>query len=188
MGIVGLVLGLLTMGGTPVLAQSGSAISSAVPSNAAPSLGQQIDVVISIDVSGIMPPDHQLGSFSASLNWDPDVLAFSDHSGVQAGFTGVVNEHQVSSGRLVFNGARATGAAGASTVLTVTFDVVGWGSSDLDLEYSAMAAAYTFKSLLPLLTVHDGHIEATVNYSDHAYLPLYLLGLSGPMLSGLGSY
>jgi hypothetical protein len=155
--VVLLVLGGVTIGSALVFAQS-SATSSAVPSDANPSIGEQIEVAISIDVSNVDPPDDNLGSFTGSLDWNPAVLAYDGDSGILAGFTGVVN---VSSGRIVFNGAKPSGATGNVTVLRITFDVVGSGSSVLDLEYSAMAAAFTFKDLLPLLTVIDGYVQVS---------------------------
>ena len=144
------------------LPPSGSATSSATPSNATPSIGQQIDVEINIDVSGVNPPDNALGSFSASLDWNSAVLAYHSNSGLQAGFTGVVNP---TTGHLAFNGANPSGATGNFTVLSITFDVVGTGTSSLDLGYSAMAAASTFGNLLPLLTVNDGQV--VVSSSNH---------------------
>lgn len=162
MSIALFVLIGLTMGGAPLYAQSGTATSSAIPSNATPGIGEQIEVDVSIDVTGLDAPDDALGSFTGTLDWDPAVLAYAGNSGVLAGFSGVVNDAQVSSGHLTFNGAKATGATGNLMVLSITFDVVGAGSTDLDLEYSAMSAAYTFRDLLPLLTVTDGHVQVAI--------------------------
>lgn len=154
-----LLLSGLAVGSSPVYAQTGSVTSSATPSNALPDVGGQIEVAITIDVTGVAAPDSALGSFTGSLDWNPAVLAYNSDSGILGGFTGIVNDAQVSSGHLIFNGAKATGATGAVNVLNVRFDVVGAGGSALDLEYSAMAAAYTFRSLLPLLTIDDGHVQ-----------------------------
>jgi uncharacterized repeat protein (TIGR02543 family) len=154
-----LLLGGMATSGTPVAAQSGSATSSAIPSNATPSIGQQITVTIRIDVSGVNPPDEKLGSFTGTLQWQPSVLTYHSDSGILAGFTGVVNVDEVASGRITFNGAKPTGATGNITVLTITFNVVGSGTSPLDLGYSAMSSAYTFKSLLSILAVTDGQVQ-----------------------------
>ena len=148
-----LVLGGAMTGGAPVFAASGTATSSATPSNATPGIGDSIVVTIAIDVSGVAAPDNALGSFTGTLDWDPAVLAYSSNSGIQAGFTGVVNTGSAGTGHIVFNGAKPSGATGNNTVLTITFDVVGAGTSALDLRYSAMSAASTFANLLPLLTV-----------------------------------
>ena len=66
-----------------------------------------------------------------------------------------------------FNGANTTGATGNNTVFQITFNVVGTGTSALDLGYTAMAAATSFTNLLPLLTVNDGQVVAgnTVQYT-----------------------
>jgi hypothetical protein len=172
--LVLLVLEGLTIGGALVSAQSGSVTSSAVPSNTAPEIGDQIVVAIHIDMSSVDPPDDALGSFSASLDWDAGVLAYNSHSGILAGFTGVVNDTNASSGKIIFNGANALGATGEVTVLTITFDVVGPGTSVLDLEYSAMAAAHTFTSLLPLLTVYEGEVVVGPEELFTCFLPLTL--------------
>ncbi|MBN2012418.1 PKD domain-containing protein, partial [candidate division KSB1 bacterium] len=138
---------------------SGSAVSSAIPSNSSPDIGDQITVDIKIDMSGVNSPNSNLGSFSGALDWNPAVLTYSSHSGPLAGFTGAVNP---SSGHIAFNGANAGGASGDITVLQITFDVVGVGVCPLDLGYSAMAAAGSFYDLLPILTVNDGNVEVCI--------------------------
>ena len=120
---------------------SGGVTSAATPSNAAPSTGQQIVVSINIDMSGASAPDNALGSFTGSLAWNTAVLTYSSNTGIGAGFTGNVNTGSAGSGSIAFNGANTTGATGNNVVLTITFDVVGGGTSALDLGYSAMAAA-----------------------------------------------
>jgi len=153
-----LVLGSAITKGAPALAAEGSASSSATPSNAAPAIGDSIAVAISIDVSGVAAPDNALGSFSGALDWNPAVLAYRSDSGIQSGFTGLVNASSAAAGHLRFNGANSAGALGNVTVLTVSFDVIGAGASALDLGYSAMAAGSTFAILLPLLAVADGQV------------------------------
>jgi len=153
-----LVLGSATIGGARVMAQTGTATSSASPSNAAPSIGQQVVVTINIDMSSVNSPDNKLGSFTGTLDWNPAVLAYGSNSGILASFTGLVNTTGVATGHITFNGANAMGAAGNIIVLTITFDVVGAGTSALSLEYSVMAATGTFASLLPILTIMDGQV------------------------------
>jgi aspartate 1-decarboxylase len=158
--VVSLVLCGMLMGSFQSLAQTGSATSSAVPSDAAPSIGDQITVDINIDVSGVDPDDNALGSYTGSLAWNTSVLAYNSHSGAPpTGFTGNVNTANVGSGSIVFNGANASGATGNTVIIQITFDVVGAGVSALDLEYSAMAAAGTFANLLGILTVTDGQVD-----------------------------
>jgi phosphodiesterase/alkaline phosphatase D-like protein len=135
-----------------------SVASAATPSDATPAVGQQIVVGINIDMSGAVPPDHQLGSFSGSLTWDPAVLTYNTNSGLLAGFTGAVNTANVLTGTIAFNGANATGATGNNIVFQVTLDAAALGTSALNLEYTAMAAAYTFTDLQSILTVTDGHV------------------------------
>jgi hypothetical protein len=159
--VVLLVLAGVTITSAPILAQTGSATSSAMPSDATPNIGQQIDVEIRVDVTGVNPPDNALGSFTASLDWNPAVLAYHSNSGLLAGFTGVVNDTSVAAGHMVFNGIKVTGTTGSFVIFRVTFGVVGVGVSALDLEYSSMAAAGTFANLMPILTVHDGHVEVS---------------------------
>ena len=161
------LLSALIISSTLTFAQNGNATSSVVPSNATPDVGEQITAIISIDVTGVVPPNNALGSFTATLDWNPAVLEYDGNSGILAGFSGAINETQISSGRLVFNGVNMTGSTGSFAVLEVTFDVGGSGSSELNLEFSAMSSAYTFKNLLPLLTVYDGSVQVgpSQNYS-----------------------
>ncbi len=145
-----------------VPAATGTATSSATPSNASPIIGQQIEVTINIDVSGVNSPDNKLGGFTGTLDWNPAVLSYSSNTGIGVGFTGNVNTSNVADGHIVFNGANAGGATGSLNVLTITFDVKAAGTSPLNLDFSAMAAATTFASLLPILTITDGQVDASV--------------------------
>ncbi len=168
-----LVLALLLEGGmasSPAAAASASITSAAIPSNAAPEVGQEITVTINIDMSGA--PEHKLGSFTGNLQWNKSVLAYKSYTGPLAGFTGLVNDTQAANGRITFNGANALGATGNVVVVTVTFDVVGRGTSALNLEYTAMAAALTFTPLLSILTVTDGQVVVGPGGLYYTYLPL----------------
>ena len=137
----------------------GNVASAATPSNASTPVGQQIVVSINIDMSGASSPDNQLGSFTASLDWDPAILTYSSNSGLLASFTGAINPANVGTGHLAFNGTNATGGTGDLVVFQITFDAVGAGTSALDLEYSVMSAtAPNFTNLLPILTVTDGQV------------------------------
>ena len=147
------------------LASTSSVTSAVVPSDPTPSIGEQINVEIGIDMSEVASPHDSLGSFTGSLTWNTAVLEYVGNSGVSSGFTGYVNDSNVASGTIDFNGANANGATGNITVLSITFDVVGAGSSVLDLGYSAMAAATTYSDLLPLLTVTDGQVNVPPQYT-----------------------
>ena len=137
---------------------TGSVTSAAMPSNATPDTGDTITVTINIDMTGVNPPDNYLGSFSATLDWNPAVLAYQANSGLLAGFSGVVNTTNVGTGSIFFNGTNITGATGDLVVFQITFDVVGMGTSAINLGYTAIAAAGTFATLLPILTVTDGEV------------------------------
>jgi uncharacterized repeat protein (TIGR01451 family)/uncharacterized repeat protein (TIGR02543 family) len=159
--VVVLVLGGAMIGGAPAFAATGTATSSATPSNASPTVGQQIVVTINIDVSNVNAPDNYLGGFTGTLDWNTAVLAFVDHTALPGGFAGNINHTSSGTGHITFNGANSDGASGNVTIFTATFDVVGAGTSALDLAYSAMAAATTYANLLPLLTVNDGQVVAS---------------------------
>ena len=98
-----------------------------------------------------------LGSFTATLNWDPAIVDYTGNSGLPAGFTEVINEDDIATGLLTFSGVNASGVSGIIDMFTVNFDVIG-NEDDVntfDLEISAMAAANTFNDLLPILTTND---------------------------------
>jgi hypothetical protein len=57
--VVALVLGSAMIGDAPVFAQTGTATSSATPSNATPSIGQQIVVTINTDMSDVAAPNNK---------------------------------------------------------------------------------------------------------------------------------
>ena len=137
-------------------AVAGNVSSAATPSDSTLTAGESVVVTINVDMSEVEAPYDALGSFTASLAWNPAVLAFDSYSGPLAGFTGAVNTANVGSGQIVFNGANFNGATGNIVTFQVTLHAIGAGTSDLDLEYSAMAAATTFKNLWSILTVNDG--------------------------------
>jgi len=115
---------ILTGSNNNIFAQSGSASAETVPSDSAATAGGNIDVDIIIDVSGVQAPDNLLGSFDGVLIWDATILNYQSNSGSLAGFTGVVNTDSIALGKLIFNGANATGVGGRITVLMVSFSVV----------------------------------------------------------------
>jgi len=140
----------------PLVAQ-GNVAAESVPSNPNPVSSAQITADINIDVSGTSPAE-VLGSFTGTLKWDAAVLSFVSHSGLKAGFTGIVNTSSAGSGQLSFNGASASGVGGKSNVLTLTFNVIGASGTGtaIELRFTAMSAALTFKNLLALLSVCGG--------------------------------
>lgn len=136
--------------------------------------GCPVSLDIQIDVS---ESPELLGSFTGSLMWNPDLLEYIGDSGIQSGFIGLVNNQNADEGRLVFNGAKPSGAEGQVQIITVEFNVIGdlADSGMLDLEFSAMNAALTFVDLLPDVAVND--CSFTINEST------FLLGdLNGDQL------
>ena len=155
-----------------VSAVTNSVTAEVVPSADSMYIGEQVTVTISIDMTGVYPPDDALGSFTSTLSWDPTILTYNNNSGLLAGFTGVINTGSAGSGLITFNGANTSGVTGEFIVLTITFDVISAGISVLDLGFSAMAAAATFADLLVILTITDGSFTALCKI----YLPLIVNG------------
>jgi len=99
-----------------------------------------------------------LGSFTGSLKWDPTILEYVADSGLLAGFLGNANTAEAANGNMSFNGINPGGVGDSIAVLEVTFKVLALPDSDstlIDLEFSAIAAARTFKNLLPITTISD---------------------------------
>lgn len=132
--------------------------SRAIPSDSIPNANDTITVSISFDMTGMNGADTLLGSYSANLDWNPNILAYISNTGPLQGFTGFINTTNADTGHIRFNGAKPTGQNGVFDVLVVTFAVIGspGQSTNLDLEYTAMAAAYTFSNLLQYLNVESG--------------------------------
>ncbi len=119
--------------------------------------GGNFTAEVKVDISNMPAPNELLGSFTATLTWDPACISYTGNSGILSGFTGFVNDGNAANGVIVFNGAKATGQGGIVDILNVNFQAVGAGGANccLDLEFSAMAAAISFTNLLPVLTVND---------------------------------
>ncbi len=163
-------LDIISNGGNANIPLSGNGIgggpSGVVASAICPASAPQscpITTEIKADMTGMASPNHLLGSFTATLTWDPGLLQYTGYSGPLSGFTGIVNIANVNNGVLIFNGAKASGAGGVVDLLKVDFEAIGpvGSSATLDLDFSAMAAANTFTDLLPYLTVNDGSINIT---------------------------
>ena len=121
--------------------------------------GERVVIPVNIELGDASV---RVGSFTAGLSWDPEVLGFVSFSGGTAsGFSGpLVNVEEVSIGHLTFANAHAEGADGLVNILNVEFEVIGpEGSfSSLDLQFSAFAAAHTFSDLLGGLKVEGGKV------------------------------
>jgi hypothetical protein len=166
-----LLIGFFMFGNTSVFAQTGTATSTVAVSNATPGIGNSIQADININVSGVNSPNNYLGSYTGTLKWNPAVLSYQSNSGAPpSGFTGSVNTGSTGSGQITFNGANSNGSTGNTIVLHITFQVVGAGTSALDLAYSAMAAANTFNSLISILTITDGQVNVAAPVGTIIYI------------------
>ena len=120
-------------------------------------VGQRIEIPVHVDLSNL---PEALGSFTAVLTWNPKTLKYvSCSAGHTDGFTNpVINAQKAAQGKIIFAAANPNGAMGRVNVLNVVFQVTGAvdANSDLDLEFTAMAAAKTFFDLLPYLSVATG--------------------------------
>lgn len=127
--------------------------------------GKTIAVPVTIDMSD--SPEN-LGSFTATLTWDPALLQFRGfRGGSTVGFDSpLVNDNEINLGKLTFAAANAYGAHGEINVLNVNFKVIGNASDEkpLSLKFSAMAAAKTFTDLLP-------QVQAALNTDLETQLP-----------------
>lgn len=140
---------------------------SATPTSNIVARDQQIAVPVTVDISEL---PEKLGSYTATLTWDAHVLRYVNHrSGSSEGFTStVVNAEKTSEGKLIFAAAHPYGAEGTINILNVTFEVIGsvGSKSDLNLDFSAMAAAYTFTDLLPYLRTELTGVERGIRVSE----------------------
>ncbi len=117
--------------------------------------GDIINITIEIDMSA---SPELLGSFTGSLSWNPAFLIYQSNSGIKGGFTGAINDMgAVPSGQFFFNGANTGGVGDVIEILDIQFEM-GAGPTMLDLDFSAMAAAFTFVDLTPVLDVKDGMV------------------------------
>ncbi len=146
---------------------SGLITATAQPTNDMAATGQQIVVPVIIDLSGL---PEKLGSFTAALNWDNQILRYLHHSpGSAEGFNSpVVNAAKASEGKLIFAAANPRGAEGKVNVLNVTFEVIGsrGSRSAVKLNISAMAAALTFHDLLPYLAESVTGVEQGIRVGE----------------------
>jgi hypothetical protein len=125
--------------------------------------GSEISVPITVDMSLMPSPDDKLGSYTATLYWDPTQLEYTGHSGGSTSGWGspTVNTTNVATGQLDFSAAKPTGSSGLVNILNMNFDIIG-GLGDpgtVDLGFTAMASATTFTNLMPYLCVEDCDYE-----------------------------
>ncbi len=113
---------------------------------------QTIDVPVNIDLSAL---PEALGSFTARVRWDAEMLRFDGYTGGQtpAFANPIVNDRHAAAGEITFAHANPQGARGAVNVLNLRFTVIGaeGTTGDISLYFTAMSAAGTFTDLLPYL-------------------------------------
>lgn len=115
--------------------------------------GDTVTVPVSIDLTNL---SEKLGSYTATLCWDASVLKYVSASGAGGAFANpVLNDRAAAKGKLSFAAANPNGSQGRVGLLNVTFEVVGnqGSTAGLSLKFSALAAANTFKDLLPELHI-----------------------------------
>ncbi len=134
-------------------------VVSVLPSAISAPAGSTITVSIEVDVSAT---SELLGSYSAILDWNASSLHYQSNSGLLSGFSGTINDTHTSSGQLIFNGALVSGAGGDFKILTVEFLVLS-AMSDLEVNFSAMAAAFSFVDLLPGIVINNANILVGVD-------------------------
>jgi hypothetical protein len=162
-----IMLTLIVMVLIPALSFGGTIKASATPVTVSAVQEQALAVPVVVDISG-MP--EKLGSYTATLKWDVRVLKYAGHQpGSTAGFTApVVNSAKAGDGILTFAAANPYGAEGKISILNVSFQVIGTAGakSDLDLEFSAMAAAKTFTNLMPYLQTAQTGVERGITVGE----------------------
>ncbi|MEO0734385.1 MAG: dockerin type I domain-containing protein [Bacteroidota bacterium] len=140
-----------------------------------------------------------LGSFTLTLTWDTDILAFLGDETLLNDYQGVINLTEVDQGRLRFNGANPFGVDGGIVDLfQAAFMVVGSAGDEarIDVSASALAAALTFENLQPLvvpvaleftvgepLLLGDVNDDGLVNSTDGLIIATFDTGLEVPAIA-----
>jgi hypothetical protein len=141
-------------------AQSGSVPAESVPSNATPLPNETITAAINIDVSSLQAPNHNLGSYQATLAWNPAVLQFVNITPAPAPWNSPsVNPNNAANGRLEWNAFQTGSSTGKINLLNVNFRVIGAaGMSDtLRLNFSALFTT-TFIDIRNRLAIQNGKV------------------------------
>ena len=126
-------------------------VVSATPDAKQVTSGSTFDIPVVVDVS---KASELLGSYTATLEWNPNVFEFVGYSaGTTRGFESpVVNDRAVEEGRITFAHAYPYGAEGQVNILNIRMKSISDAAEaegSVSLSFSAMAAAKTFKDLLP---------------------------------------
>jgi len=121
-----------------------------------PAAGSQVATCVSLEMG---TSSNSLGSYGATLSWDPNLLSYVGYQGGESPFDApVVNATDVGTGLLRFSDADPVGATGSVHLFCALFEAseTNLGTSPLDLELTSAFTAGTFLDLLPTTTVTDG--------------------------------
>lgn len=113
--------------------------------------GNLVEAEILLDMSKV---NLNVGAYAAQLTWDASVLQLhSVHDGTTAAF--VKPQMAVASDGITFSNLNVQGEAGLLSLLSVTFEVIGFSgqSSRLNLSFHVLDQAGSFVSLLPDLQI-----------------------------------
>ncbi len=114
-------------------------------------------VVVDVTADMQFTPSELLGSYNATLTWDPGTLSFIDV--LPGDFPQPeVNTMNVSSGELRFAQANANGTSGATVLARVRFLAQATGTTQPALSISELSAAITFTNLVDRVTVTNGTV------------------------------
>jgi hypothetical protein len=139
--------------------------ATAIPASSSTTGGTSIEIPLLIDLRDF---PEELGSLTATLEWNSGVLQFERYTGGSTvGFESpVVNSSELDKGELVFANAHPYGADGVVNVLNAYFKKIAGEGSTISLEFSAMAAAETFRDLLPYV---DDQVEFEIMEIPESY-------------------
>lgn len=123
-------------------------------------LNSHIVASVDVDMTG---HNGKLGSYTAELRWNPRILRYTGYEpGYTQGFNSVtINDSRAAEGVLVFAGVNPAGSEGMVNIFNVAFLTIGRPYAQVSLSFRAMAAAYTFESLLPYLQVSNLRVYIT---------------------------
>ncbi len=148
--------------------QSEPVPAESVPSNATPLPNETISVAINVDVSNLQAPNNRLGSYQATLLWNPAILQFVNTTPAPAPWNAPnINLNDVAVGKIVWNDFQTGGSTGKFNIFNVNLRVIGAaGAMDtLKLSFAELFAT-TFRDIRNLLVIQNGTI--TVRSSNRA--------------------
>ncbi|MCI0698796.1 Ig-like domain-containing protein [candidate division KSB1 bacterium] len=140
--------------------QSESVPAESVPNNATPLPNETITVVINVDVSNLQAPNNRLGSYQATLLWNPAVLQFVNTTPAPSPWNAPnINLNDVAAGKIEWNDFQTGGSTGKVNILNVNLRVIGAaGAMDtLKLSFAELFTT-TFRDIRSQLIIQNGTI------------------------------